>query len=164
MPIPVVPKRQDIRIGDPSVAKKLDANSAPRLVEYFDEDPCAPVVLRAVMPDAATTAAATPAPTPAAARAQANGVKVEASYQVGEYDIPILSAKEQRGLARYLRGEGYRLPPGADKMLGDYIRGGMKFFVVRVNVARSPGAAAFGGPPCCRTRWENSRCPSAWAR
>ena len=132
VPIPVVPKRADIRIGDPSIVKKLDAYSAPRLVEYFDENPCTPVMMEDAMP-APTSAAA---PGSSQARANALGVKIEASYQVGEYDITILSAAQQSGLATYLRGEGYKLPPGADAMLGGYIRGGMKFFVVRVNLQR----------------------------
>ena len=132
VPIPVVPKREDLSIGDPSIIKKLDAYSAPRLVEYFDEDPCAP----AMVFDAAPSAnGVVPAPS-AEARAGALGVKIEASYQVGEYDIVILSAKQQSGLATYLRGEGYQLPAGADEMLGGYIKGGMKFFVVRVNMER----------------------------
>ncbi|MVN89351.1 DUF2330 domain-containing protein [Deinococcus sp. HMF7620] len=132
VPIPVVPKREDIRIGDPSIVKKLDAYSAPRLVEYFDENPCAPVP--PPMPMAAPTSA--PVEDRAALRAQAQGVKIEASYQVGEYDILILSASQQSGLAAYLRGEGYKLPAGADSMLGGYLKSGMKFFVVRVNVER----------------------------
>ncbi|SMB81695.1 DUF2330 domain-containing protein [Deinococcus hopiensis] len=133
VPIPVVPKRQDIRIGDPSVVKKLDAYSAPRLVEYFDTDPCTPPMPSVAM---SPTAGNINEDRAQSARATANGVKIEASYQVGEYDIDILSAKQQGGLATYLRGEGYRLPPGADAMLGGYIKGGMKFFVVRVNVQR----------------------------
>lgn len=132
VPIPVVPRREDIRIGDPATVKKLDAYSAPRLVEYFDEDPCAPPV----MEDMARPTTAPAAPSPQAARAGALGVKIEAQYQVGEYDILILSAQQQTGLATFLRGEGYRLPPGADDMLGGYLRGGMKFFVVRVNLER----------------------------
>jgi hypothetical protein len=133
VPVPVVPRRQDIRIGDPSIIKKLDAYSAPRLVEYFDENPCAPVEMEDSVP---RSQAAPATPAPPATRANSLGVKIEASYQVGEYDIVILSAKQQTGLATYLRGEGYQLPPGADEMLGGYIRGGMKFFVVRVNMKR----------------------------
>ncbi len=133
VPIPVVPKREDIRIGDPSVVKKLDAYSAPRLVEYFDEDPCMP------RPVPAPTAAAPMEDGGGAGlqgRAGSLGVKIEASYQVGEYDVLILSATQQTGLGTFLRGEGYTLPAGADAMLGGYIKGGMKFFVVRVNVER----------------------------
>lgn len=132
VPIPVVPKREDIRIGDPSIIQKLDAYSAPRLVEYFDEDPCNPVMYdKAVAYSAAPSAAS-----PQAARANSLGVKIEAQYQVGEYDVLILSAQQQAGLATFLRGEGYKLPAGADQMLGGYIKGGMKFFVVKVNLER----------------------------
>ncbi|WP_407572936.1 DUF2330 domain-containing protein [Deinococcus altitudinis] len=133
VPIPVVPKREDIRIGDPSVIKKLDAYSAPRLVEYYDEDPCAPMMMEDRIP---APSAAQSSGGGASLRANSLGVKIEASYQVGEYDVTILSAREQQGLATYLRGEGYQLPVGADEMLGGYIKGGMKFFVVRVNLER----------------------------
>lgn len=132
VPIPVVPRREDIRIGDPNIIKKLDAYSAPRLVEYFDEDPCRPVLYKTdAVPGAASATAS-----PQQARAEALGVKIEASYQVGEYDILILSAQQQSGLATFLRGEGYKLPAGAEAMLGGYLKGGMKFFVVKVNLER----------------------------
>lgn len=132
VPIPVVPRREDIRIGDPSVVDRLGTYSAPRLVEYYDEDPCNPpppvaqtTATSGVVEDAAPTA-----------RAQALGVKIEAQYRVGEYDILILSARQQSGLATFLRQEGYRLPQAADAMLGSYIRSGMKFFLIKVNLER----------------------------
>ncbi len=131
VPIPVVPKREDIRIGDPSIIEKLDAYSAPRLVEYFDANPCEPIKMPSIRPSSPESTDAQKS-----AREMANGVKVEATYQVGEYDVVILSATQQNGLATYLRQEGYKLPFGAESMLGDYIKGGMKFFVVRVNVKR----------------------------
>ena len=62
------------------------------------------------------------------------GVTVEASYTVGEYDIQILSAEESRGLAAWLRDSGYRLPKGADRVLGSYLKQGMRFFVAKVNL------------------------------
>lgn len=133
VPIPVVPRREDIRIGDPNIVKKLDAYSAPRLVEYFDEDPCEPP---RPMPTAVPSATVQMDSAPRRGRADALGVKIEASYQVGEYDVLILSATQQNGLATFLRREGYKLPAGAEKMLGDYLRSGMKFFVVRVNLER----------------------------
>ena len=39
----------------------------------------------------------------AAAAAKAEGVTIEASYTVGEYDILILSAEQSNGLARWLK-------------------------------------------------------------
>ena len=40
VPVPNVLKREDIRIVDRSIFSMLDAYSAPRLVEYFDNNPC----------------------------------------------------------------------------------------------------------------------------
>ena len=40
MPVPTFLKREQIHVGDKALVDHLDAYSAPRLVEYFDEDPC----------------------------------------------------------------------------------------------------------------------------
>src|SRR5262249_7310568 len=40
VPVPVVLERDQIHVGDQKIVEHLDAYSAPRLVEYFDEDPC----------------------------------------------------------------------------------------------------------------------------
>ena len=42
IPVPTVIEREQIHIGDKALIDHLDAYSAPRLVEYFDENPCAP--------------------------------------------------------------------------------------------------------------------------
>src|SRR5262249_25110762 len=42
VPVPVVLEKGQIRIGDRALIEHLDAYSSPRLVEYFDEDPCSP--------------------------------------------------------------------------------------------------------------------------
>ena len=42
VPVPTVLERGQIRVGDRALIEHLDAYSAPRLVEYFDPDPCAP--------------------------------------------------------------------------------------------------------------------------
>ena len=62
------------------------------------------------------------------------GVKIEAEYTVGEYDILILSATQSNGLATWLAESGYRIPAGAAPVLGSYIKQNMKFFVARVNL------------------------------
>jgi hypothetical protein len=53
---------------------------------------------------------------------------------VDEYDILILSAKESGGLERWLVEHGYRLPDGAARVLGSYLKQGLKFFVAKVNL------------------------------
>jgi hypothetical protein len=62
------------------------------------------------------------------------GVTVEARFNVGEYDIVILSAKESGGLETWLNRNGYKIPRGAKDLLKPYIRSSMKFFVAKVNL------------------------------
>ena len=64
------------------------------------------------------------------------GVTVEANYDVGEYDVSILSAKESDGLVNWLTDNGYKIPHGAEAVLGSYIRQNMRFFVAKVNLER----------------------------
>src|SRR5689334_25330138 len=40
IPVPTFLKREQIHVGDKALVDHLDAYSAPRLVEYFDQDPC----------------------------------------------------------------------------------------------------------------------------
>jgi hypothetical protein len=79
-----------------------------------------------------------PVPAPAAAMAERDRRKVvvEATYEVGEYDIQILSAQESDGLTEYLRDNGYRIPDGAAAVLDSYIKQKMRFFVAKVNLDR----------------------------
>jgi len=128
IPVPTFITREQIEVTDKAVLDHLDAYTAPRLVEYFDPDPCRPMV----MADRAV-AGAMPA-APQGGRQKSLGVTVEARYTVGEYDILILSAKESGGLETWLRESGYRIPSGASGVLGSYIKQGMRFFVARVNL------------------------------
>src|SRR5262249_15187162 len=66
----------------------------------------------------------------------AYGVTIEASYDVGEYDVLILSAKESNGLASWLTDNGYKIPQGAAGVLASYIKQNMRFFVAKVNLDR----------------------------
>ncbi len=45
VPVPSFIRKDQISAVDPKMIDHLDAYTAPRLVEYFDEDPCAPVVM-----------------------------------------------------------------------------------------------------------------------
>jgi hypothetical protein len=128
IPVPTVLEKGQIRVGDKAVIDHLDSYSAPRLVEYFDEEPCAEAQRRNRIAEAITVSKAH-APKP-----QSLGVTIEARYTVGEYDIMILSAKESAGLETWLTQNGYHLPPGAADVLGSYIRQNLKFFVARVNL------------------------------
>src|SRR5947208_6344924 len=80
IPVPTFLEKDQIHVGDKAQIDHLDAYSAPRLVEYFDSDPC--VQLEAFSRRYALSAGA-----PAKATdnsASALGVKIEAEYTVGE--------------------------------------------------------------------------------
>ena len=131
VPVPTVLEKGQIRVGDRALIEHLDAYSAPRLVEYFDDDPCRPPARYEMLAPRSMAAAGADK---MAERARSLGVTIEAQYTVGEYDILILSAKESAGLETWLRDGGYRLPTGASSVLGSYLKQGMKFFVARVNL------------------------------
>jgi hypothetical protein len=132
VPVPQVLQESQIHIGNRKLFDHIDAYSAPRLAEYYDDDPC-----RKERDDMRVLkSAASPAAMQESKdlRARALGVGVEASYTVGEYDIVILSARESGGLETWLLENGYRIPRGASKALKPYIRQNMKFFVAKVNM------------------------------
>ena len=132
IPVPTVLQRGQIHVADPALLDHLDAYSAPRLVEYFDENPCEVMLRDEVRMSAPQSAAG--GLEKGAARDRSLGVKVEAAYTVGEYDIVILSATQSDGLETWLKENGYRIPQGASRVLGSYIKQDMKFFVARVNL------------------------------
>src|SRR5262245_48254101 len=134
IPVPTLLKREQIHVGEKALVDHVDAYSAPRLVEYFDQNPCDRreySMMRAL--PAAPMAMAQDAAAPA--RAKALGVTIEAQYTVGEYDILILSAEQSSGLETWLRENGYKIPAGASDVIGSYLKQNMKFFVAKVNLA-----------------------------
>lgn len=132
VPVPTFLEREQIHVGDRAAIEHLDAYTSPRLVEYFDADPCA--LQRVFKSSAPTAAMAAQEADGEASRSRSLGVTVEARYSVGEYDIAILSAKESDGLEVWLRENGYRTPRGASRVLASYIRQKMRFFVAKVDV------------------------------
>ena len=75
IPVPTVLERGQIHIGDKALLEHLDAYSAPRLVEYFDPNPCEMHIFKE---DALSQLSAKNAPASKRARASALGVTVEA--------------------------------------------------------------------------------------
>ncbi len=134
VPVPVVLKKTDIHVVDQAIFQRLNDYSSPRLVEYYDENPCNEYKMNDM---AATTAPLSKRSAKAeySAKSKDLGVKVEAKYLVGEYDILILSAKESGGLKEWLTINGYKIPKNAEEVLDPYIKSNLKFFVVKVNEA-----------------------------
>jgi len=137
VPVPVVLQEEQVRTLPHDVFDKIDQLSAPRLVEYWEKDPCykpPPMKYRARSGMAPTMAMDMAGGAP---EADDLGVTVEAKFQVGEYQIVILSAEEANGLDTWLRRGGYAIPAGAPKALAPYIADGMKFFVAKVDIEKA---------------------------
>jgi hypothetical protein len=132
VPVPVVIQQDQVNVGDPNIMERLDSFSAPRLVEYFDSDPCAPPLPPMMAAPRRMEGGGTRGGS--SESDSALGVTVEARFTVGEYDILILSAKESNGLETWLKRNDYKLPRGANQLLRPYIRQNMKFFVAKVNL------------------------------
>ena len=138
VPVPEVPEEDQIHVANPALMDHIDAYTAPRLVEYYDENPCEVYRREKMMQDMAMV----PAPMVGAMAEEAEelGVTIEAQYEVGEYDILILSAEESNGLIKWLNQNGYKIPDGAEETVGAYLKRGMKFFVAKVNLDRHDGS------------------------
>jgi hypothetical protein len=130
IPVPTVLEKDQIRVGERALVEHVDAYTAPRLVEYFDRNPCEPLPPPAAVARGIGGAMGTSGPR----SADSLGVKIEAQYTIGEYDILILSATQSTGLETWLKDNGYRIPAGASAVLGSYIKQNLKFFVARVNL------------------------------
>jgi hypothetical protein len=230
VPVPVVLKEGDVRVVPKAVFDRLDSLGSPRLVEYWEQDPCprpmpvvrprsvpmpepsmgtksssragmdsedkpsgiatgraqrmavAPILASfSAQPPAVTAGVATgitwdfqygnqPWPEPvctvdhgvgrvrdgvtsmltlqegtlytlscansagrAAKQFKINVVKIEAKFDVAEYQVLILSAAEATGLDQWLKINGYKIPEGAEPLLRPYVEGGSKFFVAKVD-------------------------------
>jgi hypothetical protein len=135
VPVPTFIERKQIGVVDPKTIDHLDHYTAPRLVEYHDEDPCHPLLAMAAPMSAVQLASSGPN----RSVQRQYGVTVEATYDVGEYDVLILSANESNGLVSWLTDNKYKIPQGAEDVLGSYIKQNMHFFVAKVNVERMKG-------------------------
>ncbi len=138
VPVPVVLQKENVKTLPKEIFAKVDALSAPRLVEYWESDPCPP-------PSSPLTAFGNMKPAGkgaglsgigGAGAASEHSVKIEAQFEVGEYEILILSAKDSGGLDAWLRENGYKIPENAEPALRPYVQAGSKFFVAKVNIAK----------------------------
>jgi len=134
VPVPNVLDRSDIQITDRSIFQMLDAYSAPRLVEYFDHNPCAPVVEYDMLEKRAEMMVEESVLANVSLKERKYKVTIEAQYNIEEYNIVLLSAKDAGGLKQWLIDNGYSIPAKAERVLEPYIKSGLKFFVVKVDL------------------------------
>lgn len=129
IPVPVILKKENVKTLPKSVFERVDTLASPRLVEYFEPGDCGP-----------------PPPMPSMALRSESargggmprdlGVKVEAKFEVGEYEVVILSAKDALGLDIWLKENKYKIPANAEPLLKPYVQNNWKFFVAKVNTKK----------------------------
>ncbi len=133
IPVPVVLKEADVKTLSRTVFDHVDSLGSPRLVEYWEQDPCPqayPTEATGAMGGASMPPSAM-AKSDMAERKQT--VKIEAQFDVAEYKILILSATEAAGLETWLNQNHYKIPAGAEPLLRPYVEAGSKFFVAKVD-------------------------------
>ncbi len=135
VPVPVVLQQENVKTLPAAIFEKIDQLAAPRLVEYWEQDPCG-IAEMADRGRSPSRGAAMPKAARAARPAEDLGVTIEAQFEVGEYQVVILSAKDSTGLDTWLKQEKYKIPEGAEPLLRPYVQNGSKFFVAKVNVEK----------------------------
>jgi len=134
VPVPVVLGEADVKVLPAAIFDRVDKLAAPRLVEYWEQDPC---WIEQDYEDAMPTSIANDMVMESAGPPPRDfGVTIEAEFEVGEYQVVILSAQESTGLDRWLRQEKYNIPAGAQPLLEPYVQSGSKFFVAKVDAKK----------------------------
>jgi MYXO-CTERM domain-containing protein len=134
VPVPVVIKEDQVKTLPRELFDKIDTLGAPRLVEYWEQDPCYQPPPEP-MYDKEEVAEMAPAEAGGEDDRDAREyhVHVEARFSVAEYDIVVLSATQSTGLDRWLKDNHYKIPDGAEPLLRPYIEAGTKWFVAKVD-------------------------------
>jgi len=146
VPVPVVLQKANVKTLPPDVFDRVDRLTAPRLVEYWEQDPCPTARGMEEMDMAASAPMARSAPSGAGAVMMKSAVKIEAQFSVGEYDVVVLSATDSSALDTWLHQNGYKIPAGAEPYLRPYVQMGMKFFVAKVDVSKVKMERVGNGP------------------
>jgi MYXO-CTERM domain-containing protein len=145
IPVPVVLQKENVKTLERGVFDRVDLLTAPRLVEYWEQDPC-PMPMMTRDGGGRHRGVYAPAAAPKSELRMAEAVRIEAQFSVGEYDIVVLSATDATALDTWLRQNHYAIPAGAEPYLRPYVQMGMKFFVAKVNVAKVHFERTGNGP------------------
>ncbi|EDM73749.1 hypothetical protein PPSIR1_15415 [Plesiocystis pacifica SIR-1] len=135
VPVPVVLEEEDVKILPRSIFDRVDRLASPRLVEYWEQDPCAYKKHKRKRSPNKAMADGVAGGVPGGAPADF-GVRVESEFEVGEYEVVVLSAQDSTGLDAWLRHENYAIPAKAEALLRPYVQQGHKFFVAKVDASK----------------------------
>ncbi len=136
IPVPTVLREKDVKVLRPDVFDRVDSLGSPRLVEYWEADPCPPEgnSYGGLLGDASGEMSGGFGFGRSGVGPGGGGsVQIESQFDVGEYKILVLSATDSSGLETWLRANGYKIPDGAEPLLRPYVESGSKFFVAKVD-------------------------------
>jgi hypothetical protein len=137
VPVPTVLAEKDIRVIERRIFDVLNDYSAPRLVNYYDNNPCGyDMRMYEDYPAMSGVAVSESLSEMDIKTVSKSSVRIEAQYDIDEYKIIILSVKESDGLQLWLEANGYKVPETARQVLEPYVRSNMKFFLVKVNLEK----------------------------
>ncbi len=146
IPVPVVLQKENVKTLARGVFDHIDQLTAPRLVEYWEQNPCPAAMNDKGGLSGAGFGSGHGRLGGAHMAAPEASVRVEAQFSVGEYDIVVLSATDATALDTWLHQNGYKIPDGAEPYLRPYVQMGMKFFVARVDVSKVTFERVGSGP------------------
>lgn len=148
VPVPTIIQRQDVKVVGDELFLELERQTAPRLVETEDPDPCPQALggMRAMAESKGSGGMAPPAAAPRRLKASDYGVKVESHFFAGEYEFAVLSGADSTRLVAWLQKLDYDVPDDAAAVLGSYIKQKMYFLVARVHLKEMGNTPRFLRP------------------
>jgi hypothetical protein len=132
VPVPVVLHEGDVKTLPKEVFEHVESLGSPRLVEYWEQDPC-PSPMGIEEGDVGGVGFGAGGAPMASPPTHHGSVTIEAKFDVAEYNILILSSTDSAGLEQWLNDNHYKIPAGAEPLLRPYVEGGSKFFVAKVD-------------------------------
>jgi hypothetical protein len=137
VPVPIVLQKENVKTLSHELFDRIDQLDAPRLVEYWERDPCGTSEYGyEFTDDPLNSGGFGPNDATIGVRAAPPPVQVLNRFTAGEYQIVILGAQDSLSLDTWLRQNGYRIPSGAEEALRPYVQAGMKFFVAKVDASK----------------------------
>ncbi len=127
LPVPELLDEDDLTVAADAIIPALATYDGPRSVEMSCSD-FRPDTEQACPEDWGTSGGAG-----GSNGAGGDGVSVEGTYLVGDFEITILSAEESDALTDWLKAAGYTVPQSAAGVLQDYIDGGSYFLAAQVH-------------------------------
>lgn len=130
IPVPALLKPEQVSVGDLKTVQRLDGFSAPRIVEYSDNDPCE-------AGDAKKSSKIIAGLAPGASL----GFGKESAAESGDYRLITLNAADTENFVDWLGERGYQIPKDVVGSVKEGLRKGLKFLVVEISLSGTDSTA-----------------------